>query len=50
MGTLEGAMLSRNMLQAPEKGLMEKNLQSLGKGKINGNEHLLCLHDVQALG
>lgn len=50
MGTLEVAMLCRKMLQAPKKGLMAKTLQSPGKGKINGNEHLLCLHYVQALG
>ena len=43
MRTLESAMLSRNMLQAPESWLIAKNLKGLGKGKINRNEHLLCM-------
>lgn len=36
-------MLSRNMLQAPESWLIAKNLKGPGKGKINRNEHLLCI-------
>ena len=43
MRTLESAMLSRNMLQAPESWLIAKNLKGLGKGKIHRNEHLLCV-------